>query len=130
MDIKRNTVQRQIILDTLKKFHTHPTVDKIYAEIQKAHPTISKTTVYRNLRQLAQNGIIRQISILDGFERYDGIIDRHHHFRCKSCGDILDVDIPYLADIDEIVRQKYDLQIDGHDIVFKGICSKCGDNRK
>jgi len=125
MTIKRNTVQRQIIFDTLKKLKIHPTIDAIYAEIYKEHPSISKTTVYRNLRQLAQCGMIRRVSLPDGLERYDDSIYQHYHFKCKKCGDIHDVDIEYIGGIDDTVRGKYGFQVDEHDVVFSGICQNC-----
>ena len=125
MNSQRNTVQRQIILEAVKKFHTHPKVEEIYSEIHKNHPTISKATVYRNLRQLAENGDICQVSLLDDLDRFDGRISRHYHFKCKICGCISDVDVEYLADINETVRQKYGFQVSGHDVIFKGICLEC-----
>ena len=127
MSIQRNTVQRQIILESLKAFHTHPTVDEIYAEIHKSHPNISRTTVYRNLRQLADSGEIRKVLLPDQSERYDNRADQHYHFTCKACGSIYDVDIGYLADIDNAVREKLNFQVDGHDIVFTGVCPQCSD---
>jgi len=122
---QRNTIQRQIIMDTLKRLRTHPTVDEIYNAIKQIHPTISKSTVYRNLRQLAENGEIRQLSLPDGLERYDGCMDRHYHFRCYTCGKVFDVDIEYLTDINEKVHRKYGFQIDRHEVVFTGICLHC-----
>ncbi|MCL2760810.1 MAG: transcriptional repressor [Desulfuromonadales bacterium] len=130
MTVKRNTVQRQIILDILKKFHIHPTVDEVYVEIQKAHPTISKATVYRNLRQLAESGEIRQVSMSDDPERYDRRADHHYHFKCKICGKILDVDIDHIKGINEVAQQKYGVKIDEHDVTFKGICPECIKNSK
>lgn len=129
MASQRNTVQRKIVLDALLKLNTHPSVDEIYAQIHQAHPAISKTTIYRNLRQLAQNGIIRQVSLPDGLERYDGRTARHHHFRCKDCGGIFDVELDDPAGIDEMVRRKYGFQVDAHDIVFRGLCSKCSGHK-
>ena len=125
MNIQRNTVQRQLVLATLKELGTHPCIDEIYLEIHKTHPSISKTTVYRNLRQLSQGGIIRQVSLPDGLERYDGTAMPHHHFRCKKCGSVFDVDLDYAERINDIVRQKHGFQVDEHDIVFSGICPKC-----
>jgi Fe2+ or Zn2+ uptake regulation protein len=125
MKIQRNTVQRKIILDALTKLNTHPTVDEIYVEVHKDHPSISKATVYRGLRTLAQNKLIRQISLSDGLDRYDKRACRHYHFKCKNCGSIFDVEMEYLAGIDETVQQKYGFQIDEHDVVFKGICPQC-----
>ena len=125
MSRQRNTVQQQIIFETLKKLKIHPTIDEIYAVIYQEHPSISKTTVYRNLRQLATNGMIRQVSFPDGLERYDGCMDQHYHFNCKHCGGIIDVDIAYLAEINDVVEGKYGFQVDAHDVVFSGICLKC-----
>ena len=66
----------------------------------------------------------------DGLERYDGNCNKHYHFKCKNCGGIFDVDIDYLDGIDDEIRKKYSFIIDEHDIVFKGICIKCGESRK
>jgi len=122
---QRNTVQRQIILDALRNLKTHPAIDEIYAEIHKEHPSISKTTVYRNLRKIANDGLIRKVSLPDGLERYDGCIDPHYHFKCKECGGIFDVNIQYLTDINDMVHAKHGFSVDEHDMVFSGLCVKC-----
>ena len=128
MDWQRNTVQRQIVLDAIKKLNTHPTAEGIYIEIHREHPSISRTTVYRNLRQLAASGIIRQVSLPDGLERYDFRNAQHYHFKCTKCNNIIDVDIDYLDDINEAVQTKHGFRVDGHDVVFSGICLSCMDS--
>ena len=130
INMQRNTLQRQIILDAVMKLKIHPAIEEIYAEIQKEYPAISKTTVYRNLRQLAENGAIRGVSLPDGLERYDGRTDQHYHFKCRECGSIFDIDIEYLADINSKVKGKYGFQIDEHELVFRGLCVKCGGIRR
>ena len=127
--MQRNTVQRQIILGTLKQFDTHPTVDELYAEIQKSHPPISKTTIYRNLRQLAQVGQIGKVALPDNSDRYDKRTDQHYHFLCKNCGTLFDVDIDYPEGINEKVQKKYGVKVEEHDTIFKGICQKCKENQ-
>ena len=126
MKAQRNTVQRQIIWETVKKLHTHPTVEEIYEEIHKNHPTVSKTTVYRNLRQLAESGAIRQVSLSDTVDHFDDRTDQHYHFKCKMCGCISDIDVGYLADINEAVQRNYEFQVDAHEVLFSGTCLKCG----
>jgi len=128
--MQRNTVQRQIILAAVKKFLNHPKVEDVYLEVHKNHPTISKATVYRNLRYLVACGEICQIALSDDLSRFDKRADPHNHFKCKICGNIFDVDVDYFADIDETVRQKYGFQVVAHDVVFRGICSKCEGIRK
>jgi len=124
-NMKRNTVQRQIILETLKKHKIHPTVDELYVKIYENHPSISKATVYRNLRQLTKHGIIRQISLPDGLERYDGNAELHYHFNCKSCDVIVDIFIEPLAELNANVQKQYGVQVEEHDVVFSGLCLKC-----
>ena len=122
---QRNTLQRKIVLDTLRRLGSHPTLEELYAEIQRDYPAISKTTIYRNLRVLAQNGQVRRVSLPDGLERYEGQPEPHYHFQCDKCGGIFDVDIPIITDIDAHVSQKYGFDVGGHDVVFHGICNKC-----
>jgi Fe2+ or Zn2+ uptake regulation protein len=107
----------------------HPTVDEIYTAVHEAHPTISKTTVYRNLRHLAENGTIRQISISDGLERYDARTYLHNHFKCKICGVIHDVEMAYMESLDENIKGKYGFQIDEHHVVFTGVCPSCQEKK-
>ncbi|MCL1992030.1 MAG: transcriptional repressor [Spirochaetes bacterium] len=125
--MSRNTVQRQIILAGLQRLNSHPTIDEVYAEVQKEHPAISKTTVYRNLRNLADEGIIRQVALPDGLERYDGFAARHYHFNCTRCGCISDVAVEYLQSLDDSIEQSYGFRVEGHDTVFTGACQDCAD---
>jgi len=125
MSAKRNTIQRQIIIDTLKSFTSHPSVDMLYHEICKTHPTISKATVYRNLRQLSKEGVILQLAVSDDVARYDGCTDVHYHFACKACNKIIDLEMDSIPAIDSLVQEKYGIAVDGHEILFSGTCEGC-----
>lgn len=121
----RNTIQKQLILDTIKILNNHSTVDDVYVEVKKSYPSISKNTVYRNLRQPAEDGKIQKILLMGEPERYDNTIKKHYHFKCNACGSMYDVEMDYREDINETAKQKNEHHIDEHDIVFRGICSAC-----
>ena len=114
-----------MVLEALKKLNSHPTVDEVFDEVCKEHPSISKTTVYRNLRQLADNNVIRQVFMSDGLERYDFVAEQHSHFNCKKCGSIIDVEVEYFESMDEFVRKKYGFLVDEHNVMFSGTCTDC-----
>jgi len=122
---KRNTLQKKIILDTIRNFDSHPTVEDISAKVKTTYPTISKNTVYRNLRQLADNGEIRKLSLPGEQERYDNFTCNHYHFKCKSCDRILDIVIDCLEDVNKTAEQKYGFKVYEHELVFRGICTPC-----
>ena len=125
MKLGRNTVQRQIVLDAVKKLNTHPTIEEVYAFIHSEHPSISKSTVYRNLRHLEDGGNLRHISMLDGPSRYDATCKPHYHFRCRCCETIFDVQIAYMDGINDSVQRLHGFDVGEHDVVFSGFCTTC-----
>ena len=59
---RKNSRQRNAILECVKKHEDHPTADIIYQEVRELFPHISLGTVYRNLSLLTSLGSIRKIS--------------------------------------------------------------------
>ena len=125
MPIKRNTIQRTLVLEAVKRLKCHATADEIYQMITREHPHISKGTVYRNLNQLSQSGDIRKIEIPDGADRFDHQCHDHYHVRCLRCGRIFDVDMAYLANLEKRIQDTHGFEICGYDLIFRGICREC-----
>ena len=122
---KRNTMQKKVILDSIKRLENHPTVNDVHVEVKKIYDNMSKNTVYRNLRQLADDWEVRKVSLYGEPERYDNIRKKHYHFKCSICGMMSDIVMDYLDNINEVAKQMNEHQIVEHDIVFRGICSIC-----
>lgn len=116
------TPQRLEILKYLDKNRTHPTVDEIYKKLKKNNPSLSKTTVYNSVEVLNENGLIQSVTITGNEVRYDFKQEMHHHFLCKKCGEIIDIDVscPNLGSMLECGHQ-----VDEVHGYFKGTCSKC-----
>lgn len=116
------TFQRIKILEYLDKNHSHPTVDMIYSALYKKVPTLSKTTVYNTLDIFREHELVDILTITESEIRYEYILHPHHHFFCKRCGKIIDLDV-------NCVYQDM-MCVEGHKIeaihgYFKGICSEC-----
>lgn len=121
----RNTVQRQIVLQTVQAMHDHPTADRVHESVVREHPSISKATVYRNLNQLAAQGMLRRVPVPNGADRYDFNLREHYHVRCTRCGAVHDV---YLADTQDLIGRVEDASgasIEGFDLLFEGCCAAC-----
>ena len=121
----RNTVQRQIVLQTVLQMHNHPTADMVYAAVAEAHPSISKATVYRNLNQLAGQGEIRRVPVPNGADRFDFNTEEHYHVRCSECGAVFDVYMPQVDDLIERIDDASGVTIQRYDILFEGVCANC-----
>ena len=122
----RNTVQRSLVLEAVRSLHDHPTSADVYERVRKDHPSISRATVYRNLALLAQRGDILRVELPNGADRYDWTIRPHYHAKCRVCGRVFDVDTPYLSDLPAEVEDAPGFSIEGHQIIFSGVCADCG----
>jgi Fe2+ or Zn2+ uptake regulation protein len=121
----RNTLQRRLVLETVRSMQNHPDAEMIYARISKENPLVSKATVYRNLKLLARQGLILHIPIPDGADCFDFNTTPHYHLKCRGCGGVFDVDLPYQEDLCEKVRNADRFCIESHQIVFRGLCPAC-----
>ncbi len=118
----RYSYQRNIIHKTICATKCHPTADWIYGEVKKIIPNISLGTVYRNLNQLTENGLINTIK--DGTAtKYDGNTKPHHHLKCNICFDIIDIDIFDLK-LNKIIKSKFDFELSDIDITITGKCNR------
>lgn len=119
------TYQRLKVLEYMSKnIMSHPTAEMIYTELIKEIPTISMTTVYNALSAFLEKGLINGVTITGTEVRYDLNVKSHHHFLCKKCNKIIDIDVPCQF------AEKQDKIIDGHRIeeihgYFKGTCKDC-----
>ncbi len=86
----RTTHQRLEIFRELSATGEHPDAITIYRRVRKRIPTISLDTVYRNLKLLAEYGLISIVGMSDERLRFDANMTRHHHFSCVRCGMIRD----------------------------------------
>jgi Fe2+ or Zn2+ uptake regulation protein len=116
------TPQRLIILKYLGEHITHPTTDKIYSDLKSNNPSLSKTTVYNSLEILEKHGIIQSITISGSELRYDIRQGMHHHFFCKKCGKIIDIDLE-CPNVERMLSYGHKVEeIHGY---IKGICKEC-----
>lgn len=126
MDIgKRNTVQKQITLEAVRKLHNHATSEEVYNYVHRINPCISKATVYRNLKELSENGEISKVLSPNGADHYDHQTFPHYHVRCEKCGSVFDVDMPYMEHLEDTIKDRHGFKINGYTLVFSGICPKC-----
>ncbi|MBN2579959.1 MAG: transcriptional repressor [Pirellulales bacterium] len=121
----RNTLQRQVILEELRKLKNHPTASALHVLVQKRLPKISLGTIYRNLEYLSQIGAIQKLSISGGEARFDAVIEPHQHVRCINCGRVDDADCPPLIIPQDYPQDMRGYQILGHRLEFFGICPEC-----
>jgi Fur family peroxide stress response transcriptional regulator len=58
---------------------SHPSAEDIYNEVVKNYSAISRTTVYRILDTLVENGLAGKALTKNDIMKYDSVSESHHH---------------------------------------------------
>ena len=117
----RNTMQKEIIHQTLCGMRDHPTAALVYDRVHQRHPTISRSTVYRVLARMAAEGKILRLDLAGSDSRYDGQTAPHGHVRCRVCGAV--ADIPPVA-VDP-PGDTAGFLLEDCAVVYRGLCPVC-----
>lgn len=118
----RSSRQRDAVLEVLRTSCDHPTADVIFECVREKIPNISLGTVYRNLGQLKDEGIITVVESSDKKVHYEGNLTEHIHFLCKKCNNITDI-FCKSAIPEELLNMGF--EIESQKTVYYGICKNC-----
>jgi len=121
----RHTRQREVVLDVVRSTMEHPTAEWVHRRARRRVPSISLATVYRNLKQLAEAGLIREIQAGGQSLRFDGNTGPHHHVRCLGCGRVNDLELPLDTRREQAAARALDFQVLGHHVEVQGLCAGC-----
>lgn len=82
----------------------HLTVDEIFEQVQKKFPEAGKSTIYRNVEQLAKKGELTKVSGIAKKILFEKSKENHAHFICSDSGKVIDIQ---LNNIPEISRKNF-----------------------
>ena len=126
----RHTLQREIVYQAILSMPGHVTADMVYEEIHAAHPSISRATVYRNLRMLEAEGRIMRIDVPGSADCFEAHTREHYHIRCASCGKLFDAKLKYMPNLVELEQAAdSEFEICACNLLFVGYCPDCRKKR-
>lgn len=125
------TNPRMIILQCLyeaQKSHTerHVTAQALYEKCYKIDKTIGFATVYRFLRDLADNEYVTEVRMGGQPSRYEMAPKKHHdHLTCTACGKIIEFENQKIEKMQEQVAEHFGFVLTGHILELYGLCPEC-----
>lgn len=117
------TPQRRAIIRYLQLAKNHPTPEEILKAVNKEFPMASRATVYNTINWLKENGMLREI-YETGTVRLDPNFQKHHHFVCRKCGKVDDVDFEILPELN-VTSLPNAGSIESFELVIRGLCREC-----
>jgi Fe2+ or Zn2+ uptake regulation protein len=124
------TPKRIAILDILAGEPVYVSPEKVWQEMKGRFGKIGLSTVYRNLEDLAQGGLLIKIVHPDRKLYYYYCPNReashHHHFVCVSCRRVEDLSFCGLEEIEREVENTLKGSVVSHLLQVFGRCERCG----
>lgn len=124
---------RSVLADAGDAFFT---VDDVCARLAASGAAVGRTTVYRTLESLADEGSLAKVAdIRGGAARYRVLADADEgqaggaisqgQLRCISCGRVIPLDCGMLASFTSHVQEDHGFRIDPRRTVLYGTCAQC-----
>lgn len=112
------TTPRKLVLEKLSNSKKPLTLNEIYENCE----SIDFASVYRSIKLFNELGFVEEINFADKKVRYELISNlHHHHVICSECGEIKDLPVCLLSEIEKLTNYK----ITKHNFEFMGLCPKC-----
>jgi len=119
------TFQRMNILENIEKYG-HMSIDAIYEEVVKKHPSLSLATVYKNIILMVEGGILVEVPIEGKKAKYELTKEDHIHLVCTECGEVEDK--AHNENADALFRRmtkEENFSLHKQQINLYGVCVSC-----
>ena len=123
---RRNTKQRHLILEIIQQTGEHLDAEQVYERARQVSPSISLSTVYRNLQLFTKVGLLTEHQF-DGIRRRYEIAtrSRHHHLMCIGCGRIFEFSCPSSDRLQIRITREKGFRVTDAEVRLVGYCPEC-----
>ncbi|MFJ9909869.1 Fur family transcriptional regulator [Streptomyces sp. NPDC101152] len=122
----RVTAPRMAVLMAVSDSSGHLDADTLRKRAQRVTGGLSLQATYNVLRALADAGLVRCTQIAGHPARYEAENhDNHHHFVCRDCGAIRDVECAVGAAPCMEPRLPNEYVVQEAAVTFWGVCPEC-----
>jgi Fe2+/Zn2+ uptake regulation proteins len=120
----RATRPRVAVLEALADLGPHRSAEEVRARIAEGPDPLPRSSVYGVLEALVGAGLVMTADAGPGRMLYELASRWHHHFVCRICGRVTDVECagdgkPCLSPVGDVGS------VDEAQVIFRGICTSC-----
>jgi Fe2+ or Zn2+ uptake regulation protein len=119
------TGRRAIVRALLTAEDHHVTADDVAALVQRDHPDVHLSTVYRTLDALEHLAIVDRVTLGAGGAVYHLTDHAHHHLVCDVCGSVPEAGDDAFGSLATDLADAYGFALSGQHLVLRGRCAAC-----
>ena len=126
-----NTRQKRELLGFMQEHNLENfSVDDVVLRMQQRGAKVGRSTVYRYLEFLAEQGNVRKYQNAQGITQYqhfenNSSCSRHFHMMCRQCGSLLHVNCDHIKSLASHIAEEHGFTLDPRETVLVGVCASC-----
>lgn len=121
--MERRTSQRDAIRSVFEDAARPLSPGEVLDAARDRVPGLGQATVYRTIKAFLDDGVLSPVTLPGDPARYElHGKDHHHHFHCRRCDKVYEVD--HCA-VDVKALKPRGFIVDDHELVLYGTCAEC-----
>ncbi|HET9091969.1 MAG TPA: Fur family transcriptional regulator [Acidimicrobiales bacterium] len=124
----RMTRQKQAVSELLAGVDEFTSAQDLHARLRATGARVGLTTVYTQLRALAEAGEIDSVRSESGevlYRRCELGSRHHHHLVCRRCGQTVEFDAPEVERLAGRLAESHGFGEPRHVLEISGVCPRC-----
>lgn len=131
----RITPQREKILEVFFELPegNHLSAESLHLKLKEKNIKISLATLYRTLKFLYVNGLLRELDFGEDHKHYElgNLNINHHHLICNNCGLTIEFSDNSLLELSKnIAIRQNEFEVQDYQFKIFGLCKSCKDYMK
>jgi len=119
------TFQRMNILRQIDQCG-HMSVEDLYEEVVKVHPSLSLATIYKNIILMVEKGVLVEVPIAGRKSKYELSKEDHIHMICTKCGEVEDKKCFDKTDaLFQKLSESEHFKLNKRQVNLYGVCEAC-----
>ena len=119
------TAARRAIVTALLESANHVTADDLTAAVQRAHPDVHESTIYRCLDALEELEVVDHVHLGHGRAVYHLADERHQHLVCSACGAVVEVPDEVFDELTARLEAEFGFRLEPGHFAVPGRCAGC-----
>ncbi len=127
-----NTKQKSAIIEQIKEIgDNHFTIDSLCETLIKNGETVGRTTIYRLLEKLSDEGVLRKFIMPQGestcyqYVGQQNHCNEHFHLKCEKCGKLIHIECDEMNQLAGHIEKHHGFLLNPLKTVIYGICEEC-----
>jgi Fe2+ or Zn2+ uptake regulation protein len=121
----RITPARRALVTALVDAAEHVTADDLAETVQRSHPDVHRSTIYRTLDALEELGVVDHVHLGHGRAVYHLLDDPHQHLVCEACGGVIEAPDRLFRPLAKRLLDDYGFTLRPNHFAVLGVCSEC-----